>query len=158
MGAELQCKSEQSYTCNSVAFSHQNLPGIVWIIILYYDHLRMCFSVSCYPYALMRFPYFPLKVPLLCSTKGSLVSLEMFPDRLWSGVWVPCVAVVAVTSPASPVQPPPDWFYIQPRPAQPSRATVQLTISISIIYQDTPPKRGPGPRLDTWTRDTWCTI
>ena len=27
MGAELQCKSEQSYTCNSVAFSHQNLSG-----------------------------------------------------------------------------------------------------------------------------------
>ena len=27
MGAELQCKSEQSYTCNFVALSHHNLPG-----------------------------------------------------------------------------------------------------------------------------------
>ena len=40
MGAGPQCKSEQNYTCNSVALSHHNLPGQHWPLTQTQDVLR----------------------------------------------------------------------------------------------------------------------
>ena len=112
---------------NLILFSCMStMSPIVWIITSLPYILSTCRRVFVFSYALpnaIKVPMCPSMVPLFPS-KGSRVPLQRFPDRLWSGVWVPCVAVVAVTSPASPaqpspVQPPPDWFYIQPSPAHP---------------------------------------
>ena len=147
---------------NLILFSCMStMSSIVWIIkylvFCPLAEVSLCFPMlslmqSKFPCAPLRFPYFPLKVPVLPS-KGSRIGygpVSEFPAWRW-WQWP------AQPAQHSPAQSSPRQTGFISSPVQPIRAGVQLTISISIIYQDTPPTRGPGPWLDTWPRETWCT-